>query len=209
MGDRCYLRVETLQAHRNEFEDQAEGPGMGLDDETESTATFEECEANYGYASDLLRLAVRGVVFIAHQGAGSEYGAAVMVGDGDRKWAIDADFDQNPVVTLDMATGDPYPAALAAAREFAAAYRRTRAVLDGTVPHPLACPDCEATGDATRGGLDVFMPLPSGMRSSKTCGRCAGSGIALRTVYRCASFMCGGIHLTPAEVCTRPGEVSE
>ena len=69
MGDRCHLQVRTLNAHAHLFEEL--GMLVESEDEPHEVELVDE-QANFGLGEELERLAKRGVVFLADQGAGEQ-----------------------------------------------------------------------------------------------------------------------------------------
>ena len=71
-------------------------------------------QANFGLGEELERLAKRGVVFLADQGAGGQYGPALVASDGSGELVtVEASWDGDPLVRCDPDTGHPVPEELA------------------------------------------------------------------------------------------------
>ncbi len=129
-------------------------------------------QANFGLGEDLERLAKRGVVFLAVQGAGEQYGPALVASDGCGELVtVEASWEGDPLVRCDPDTGHPVSEELANMEKYVETAKRAEAIIAGRVEHPRRCPTCGGSGD-----LGLAADRVSG---SRTCGTCAGSGIAL------------------------------
>ena len=132
-------------------------------------------QANFGLGEDLERLAKRGVVFLADQGAGEQYGPTLVASDGCGELVtVEASRDGDPLVRCDPDTGRPVPEELAKVEKYVETAKRAEAIIAGRAEHPRRCPTCGGSGD-----LGLAADRVSG---SRTCGACAGSGIALEPV---------------------------
>src|SRR2546427_11142068 len=106
--DRCYLHVRTLNAHAHLFEEL--GMLVESEDEPHEVVLVDE-QANFGLGEDLERLARRGVVFLADQGAGEQYGPALVARDGSGELVtVEASWEGDPLVRWHPGTRRPGPA---------------------------------------------------------------------------------------------------
>ena len=169
MGDRCHLQVRTLNALAHLFEEL--GMLVESEDEPHEVELVDE-QANFGLGEELERLARSGVVFLADQGAGEQYGPALVASDGSGELVtVEASWDGDPLVRCDPDTGRPVPEELANVEKYVETAKQAEAIIAGRAEHPRRCPTCGGSGD-----LGLAADRVTG---SRTCGTCAGSGIAL------------------------------
>lgn len=111
MGDRCYLEITLREKDLPIFDlafSMSKSPGSFLKwldnyhtDEKAKTVTGFATEANYGWYSELEEAARLGAVFIAHNSAGSEYGAGVFACSGSKSAWLATDENKDLICTLD------------------------------------------------------------------------------------------------------------
>ena len=122
MGDRCYVEItyeaeddallkEHLEFDKDEeFEQQEEVLGI---------IEGSDCDVNYGYYNQLQKAAAAGVVFIASNGAGSDYGPGYMLGFEGKSYYHGVTFDGGLAVEVSK-DGNVSDSQMVAVREFLA-----------------------------------------------------------------------------------------
>lgn len=128
MSDYCYSHVYCMASDSKTFVDMGyrEEGGAVEDEVADDCVEMIDEQANYGNYDELRKL--RGVVFIARNETGGEYGPCEIVSDGERTSSADVDHDGNNFVVMEGdGTIDPEKAEMI--RGHLALYHKVRGML--------------------------------------------------------------------------------
>lgn len=129
MSDRCYVSI-TFAARDAEAVENEMGPSEP--DVTSDGGIFHDvgfAGVNYGGDGELRNLTAAGVPFYGRHGAGDEYGACAVAGDGKTYDYHDCAGDGTLAVAFSLATGKPAAGAVEDARRFRRLWLRAKAAV--------------------------------------------------------------------------------
>jgi hypothetical protein len=126
MGDRCYMRLECRQKDRARFE------ALGFVVEVENGPVIEmlDEDANYAHYDQL----PEDVPFIAEHGAGGNYGAGMVVCDGQETISVDCGHDNGFVLDWDDEKNRPKERGVRHVQRFVKLERKVRKLFVSLIP---------------------------------------------------------------------------